>query len=107
MLVPAGGGFSSPRFDIAYRTWRWNGPKLDRGSWAACACYVFAFHPLVGEDADHRLAEQWRFYPVLTSALPCAASISLERLERLAIACVVTDLQPQTLALLRAEACSS
>jgi hypothetical protein len=95
-----GGASSSPRFDIAYRKGRWDGPSWIEDRARHAHAYVFAFHPLTGEEADHRLAEQWRFYPVLTSALPEAASISLERLGRLAPACVVTDLQRQIEALL-------
>lgn len=101
-----GGGSSSPRFDIAYRKGRWDGPSWIEGRARHAHAYVFAFHPLAGEEADHRLAEQWTFYPVLTSCLPDAASISLERLGRLTTACAVTDLQPQMGALIRAEACS-
>lgn len=103
---PAGGS-SSPRFDIAYRKGRWDGPSWIEGRARHAHAYVFAFHPLAGEEADHRRAEQWRFYPVLTSALPDAASISLERLGRLATACLVTDLQPRIGAFLRTEGCSS
>ena len=95
-----GGGSSSPRFDIAYRKGRWDGSSWIEGRARHAHAYVFAFHPLAGEAADHRRAEQWRFYPVLTSALPGAASISLERLGQLAAACVVTDLEAQVRALL-------
>lgn len=61
---------------------RWSAPRERR-----CELYVFGWHPLVGEDADHRRPEQWLFYVVQTADLPPQASISLSRLQKMADAC--------------------
>ena len=46
--------------------------------------YVFAWHPVEGEEAaDHRRADQWEFYVVRESDLPDQKSISLNPLEKL------------------------
>lgn len=49
--------------------------------------YLFAHHPLVGDAADHREPEQWRFYVVPAETLSGTATIGLAALQRLATAC--------------------
>jgi hypothetical protein len=44
----------------------------------AAFVYVFAWHPVTDTAlADHRIPNQWQFYPVLASALPDQKSIGL------------------------------
>lgn len=50
----------------------------------AAQIYVFAHHPQVDDDADHRDPAQWQFYVVPASALPDSQRISLSSLARLA-----------------------
>lgn len=45
--------------------------------------YVFAHHPVTDDTADHRNAQQWRFYVIATSELPEAKTISEARAARL------------------------
>ena len=54
--------------------------------------YVFAWHPVTDEKADHRRADQWRFYVVRESDLPDQKSISLNPLEKLAQAVTYDEL---------------
>jgi hypothetical protein len=58
-----------PRFSIAEKTGRWD--EGDR--WVAepgrnADLFVFAWHKLTGETADHRDPLQWEFYVVAESA---------------------------------------
>lgn len=76
----------SPRFDIAHRTGRWENSHWIEGRVRHADIYVFAHHPIIGPEADHRKSQQWRFYPVRTSRLPSAASIGLTRLETISTA---------------------
>jgi hypothetical protein len=74
-----------PRFSIAEKTGRWEGGD----KWIAqrsrnADIFVFAWHPLMGDDTDHRRPDQWTFYVVPETALPQQGSISLTGIERLA-----------------------
>ena len=76
-------GYSPPRFDIRQRKARWEGATriLETGRYADL--YVFAWHPVTDDTADHRDASQWRFFVVPTISLPATSSIGLPALERL------------------------
>jgi hypothetical protein len=85
---------SSPRFDIAARTGRWETDGVfvrERGR--AAHVYIFAHHPLTDEGADHRDPMQWRFYVVAEKDLPTAKSIGLEPVKAISNQCVHSDLQ--------------
>jgi hypothetical protein len=46
--------------------------------------YVFAWHPVCGDEADHRNSSQWEFYVVSKSALPHSQrTISLSKIRGL------------------------
>jgi hypothetical protein len=78
-------GRASPAlWDIRPRTGYWgrNGWVARRGRYAHI--YVFAHHPVLSKQADHRDARQWRFYVVATSALPNTKRISEAGAARLA-----------------------
>jgi len=82
-----------PRFSIATKTGRWE----DGDQWIAersrnAEIFVFAWHPLTGEAADHRDPDQWEFYVVPEVALPRQSSISLAGIRRLATAVAVAGL---------------
>lgn len=78
---------SSPRFDIAARAGRWDGSTWIAGGdelQRHADVYVFAWHPVTDETADHRAPEQWMFYVVPTVNLPATKSLSLARVKVLA-----------------------
>ena len=84
---------SAPRFDIAPRTGRW---ETD-GSFVAevgraAQLYIFAYHPVADECADHREPHQWHFYVTLTTNLPPTKSIGLRSLESISVKCGISDL---------------
>ena len=54
--------------------------------------YVFAWHPVTGVHADHRHADQWRFYVAPEVDLPDQKTIGLKRVERLAQAVTYDEL---------------
>jgi len=39
--------------------------------------YIFAYHPIMEESADHRDPRQWRFHVVATNRLPAGKTITL------------------------------
>jgi hypothetical protein len=45
--------------------------------------YVFAYHPTLGEHADHRDVFQWQFHIIATDQLPSTNNISLKRISKL------------------------
>lgn len=76
---------ASPRFSIAEKTGRWE--EGDR--WVAepgrnADLFVFAWHPLTAEAADHRDPHQWEFYVVAERRLPARKSVSLAGVQALA-----------------------
>jgi hypothetical protein len=46
--------------------------------------FIFAWHPVTGETADHRDPGQWTFFVVPEHDLPAHKSLSMARLQRLA-----------------------
>lgn len=70
---------ASPRrsFDIAPRTGRWENGDWISDAGRAADLYVFAFHPVTNDAADHRKADQWEFYVVPSASLPATKSVSL------------------------------
>lgn len=84
---------SSPRFDIAARTGRWETDGVFvRENGRAAHVYIFAYHPLTEENADHRDPMQWRFYIVDATNLPSTKSIGLKPVKAIATECGVADL---------------
>jgi hypothetical protein len=66
------------RFDIRERQGYWENGV----SWVAqlgrCAqIYIFAYHPVADETADHRDPLQWQFHVVPARKLPSAQTIGL------------------------------
>ncbi len=75
-----------PKFDIAFRKVRWEG-ALKIPVEVPCRfadIYLFAFHSVTDESADHRDPQQWTFYLLQTQNLPVDQSISLAKLGHLA-----------------------
>ena len=75
---------SRPAFDIAARTGRWEGTAWRDAPGRAASAYVFAWHPVADETADHTDASQWRFSVVRADALPDQKTMGLRALARLA-----------------------
>jgi len=70
---------------IAEKTGRWE--EGDR--WVAepgrnADLFVFAWHPLTAEFADHRDPHQWEFYVVAERRLPARKSVALAGVQVLA-----------------------
>ncbi|RYE53672.1 MAG: hypothetical protein EOP20_13045 [Hyphomicrobiales bacterium] len=77
------GRTSSCSFDIAYRSQAWENDVWVKGRKRAAHLYVFAHHPVTGEEADHREPSQWVFYVVPTTSLPDSSRISLGKAQQL------------------------
>jgi hypothetical protein len=48
--------------------------------------YVFAYHPIRDDHADHRDPQQWQFHVVPTIRLPDTKRISLKKVAQLSAA---------------------
>ena len=93
---------SRGHFMTAYKTGRYE----DDGSWIAqhsrnADIFIFAWHPLTDDSADHRDAMQWRFFIVAEANLPQQASLSLARLRKLAPEVGFSELRAALTALIR------
>lgn len=74
-----------PRFSIAEKTGRWDeGDKWVAEPGRNADIFIFAWHPIADETADHRDPEQWLFYVVREDRLPPQKSISLAAIRALA-----------------------
>jgi hypothetical protein len=60
----------APRFDIAPRTGYWIGNTWHALPGRPAHIYLFAYHPITDETADHRDCRQWLFYVVRAELLP-------------------------------------
>ena len=76
-------GRTNPSFDIKARTGRWERETFVNEPGRAAQIYVFAFHPIQDDSADHRRPDQWQFYPVRTIDLPATQRIGLGSVSRL------------------------
>ncbi len=72
-----------PAFDVAARKQHWVGDKVFDFAGRHADIYVFCFHPVTSDDADHREPEQWEFYVLPTTALPDQKTLSLSRVKAL------------------------
>jgi hypothetical protein len=73
------------RFDIAPRKVHWEGATRIKAAGRNASIYVFAWHPVTDQiAADHRLPDQWLFYPVAERNLPMQSTIARSRIESLA-----------------------
>ncbi|MCB5176293.1 hypothetical protein [Microvirga lenta] len=77
----------SPRFDIEARSGHW----VEGGNWQQnetagrlANLYVFAFHPVSDDTADHRDPSQWIFHVTPSDLLPNNKTITLSRVRSLA-----------------------
>jgi hypothetical protein len=70
---------SPPRFDIRTRTGYYIGADWHAEVARHAHIYVFAYHPILDESADHCDPQQWRFHVVPASALPENKTIGLAR----------------------------
>ncbi|HJU12537.1 MAG TPA: hypothetical protein VJ728_16755 [Candidatus Binataceae bacterium] len=84
---------SSPRFDIAERTGYWEGGV----TWVPLRArhahlYVFAYHPIADDTADHRDPSQWQFYVLPTVDLPALKTVSLRYVSQMGEPARIGDL---------------
>ena len=75
----------SSRFDIAPRFGEWNGSSWGphQAPMRNAEIFLFCYHPIINDGADHRDPQQWEFYLVRECSLPKAKSISLTRIKGL------------------------
>ena len=77
---------SPPRFDIGERSGYYFGAEWVPQSGRHAQIYVFAYHPVSDDRADHCDSRQWEFHVVATSQLPPTKSISLNAVTGLSAA---------------------
>ncbi|WP_316859920.1 hypothetical protein [uncultured Cohaesibacter sp.] len=70
-------------FDIAARKKEWRDNRWVSAPGRKANLYVFAYHPIVDESADHCNPHQWLFYVVPERALPNTKKIRQTVLEKL------------------------
>lgn len=75
---------SPPTFDIRKRTGYYVGAEWIGEGGRFAHIYVFAYHPITDESADHRDARQWQFYVIATKRLPESKTITLAKIAALA-----------------------
>jgi hypothetical protein len=68
---------SPPSFDIKKRTGYYEGTAWISQAGRFAHIYVFAYHPIRDDSADHCDPSQWQFYVVPTTQLPAKDSIGL------------------------------
>jgi hypothetical protein len=73
-----------PRFSIASKTGRWEGPKWIVAPGRNAEIFIFAWHPVRDNSCDHREPDQWQFYVIPETALPSQKSLGLAQVEALA-----------------------
>ncbi|NTZ42137.1 hypothetical protein G7A66_03315 [Altererythrobacter sp. SALINAS58] len=74
---------SIPAFDIRPRKGRYDGPNWVAESGRNADVYIFAWHSVIDETANHKEPSQWLFFIVPTEELPDQNSIGLSALESL------------------------
>lgn len=84
---------SRATFDVAART----GYNSDT-SWVDAPgrhahLYVFAHHPLTGDEVDHRDPDQWNFHIVPTAVLPPVKQLGIGQIEQLGRRCTFDTLR--------------
>ena len=82
-----------PRFSIAHKTGRYEGPTWLAGRSRNADLFIFAWHPRTDPAAGHRDPNQWQFHILPETALRPQASISLTALARLTPAVPFADLR--------------
>ena len=85
-------GRSLPRFSIAAKTGRYEGPDWIAGEGRNADIFVFAWHNEMDSDCDHANPVQWKFYVVAESVLPAQKSLGLSQVESLTAAVEFADL---------------
>jgi len=72
---------SATTFSIAEKTGYYeDGIKWIPKAGRPAHIYVFAYHPIMDDGADHRDASQWQFYVLAANRLPATKSIPLTKL---------------------------
>jgi len=72
---PSARGYSAPKFSIRTPSVFWTGAEATPADGRLAHIYIFAWHGITSESADHRDPQQWEFFVVPTSALPMQESI--------------------------------
>jgi hypothetical protein len=75
---------SPASFDIRERSGYYKGATWISQAGRLAHIYVFAYHPIRDDSADHRDPSQWQFYIVPTTRLPATKRIGLAKVALLA-----------------------
>ena len=89
---PPSHGRVVPSFDIRERSGRWEGAAFIEERGRPAQIYVFAYHGVRDQTADHRDPRQWVFYVVPTTQLPSLQRLSLAAVQRLHPGCTFDQL---------------
>jgi hypothetical protein len=82
---PSKRGYSAPQFSIRKPSMVWNGAVGEVIDCRQADIYLFAWHGVTSELADHRDPDQWEFFLALTSALPDQKTLGLAAVKRIAV----------------------
>jgi hypothetical protein len=85
-------GYTSPKFSIRTPSEVWDGAVSVSVDRRQADIYLFAWHEVTSELADHRDVSQWEFFLVPTSALPVQKSLGLVAVKRIAVRATASDL---------------
>jgi hypothetical protein len=81
---PSARGYSSPSFSIRQPTIAYSGAKAEKIDFRQADIYLFGWHGVMSEIADHRDVDQWEFFVTLATALPNQKTLGLAALKRIA-----------------------
>jgi hypothetical protein len=74
-----------PSFRIAFKKGRYeDGTTYIEERSRNADVFIFGWHPITDETADHRNSSQWQFYVIAEAELPQTQTISLRRLSEIA-----------------------
>jgi hypothetical protein len=71
---------TKPKFDIRTRTGYFEGADWVADPRRFADIYLFAYHPIFNDTADHCDPRQWRFHVIMSNRLPPGKTISLSKI---------------------------
>ena len=98
---------SKGSFDIAMRKGRWETEGWIAEEGRNAHLYIFAWHPVIDDSADHRDPGQWVFFVIATCDLPPTQRISLAGVRQLAQSCGFADLARTVVQVAKRASCAA
>ena len=77
---------------------RYEGPAWIAERSRNAEIFIFAWHPVIEDTADHREPGQWQFFVIPERDLPLQKSLSLSRLRALASPVTIEELKAEVAA---------